>query len=61
MFTDPPMTKELSGLASNTRQLIYSSKPLVREATVGFDIGQGNQTSARGETAVPFTRSPPSP
>ncbi len=60
MFTDPPMTKELSGLGVEyALALIYSSEAGKREATIGFDVGQGNQDLGfRGETAVLFEVKP---
>ncbi|MBA4190070.1 MAG: hypothetical protein C0467_18960 [Planctomycetaceae bacterium] len=60
MFTDPPMNKELSGLGVEyALALIYSSDAGKREATIGFDIGQGNQDLGfRGETAVLFEVKP---
>ena len=50
MFTAPPMTQDLSGLkAEYAIALIYSSEPGKREATIGFDVGPGNQdTGFRG-------------
>src|SRR5262245_436013 len=56
MFTAPPMTQDLSGLAAEYAiALIYSSESGKREATIGFDVGQGNQdVGFRGETAVLF-------
>src|SRR4051794_37629523 len=42
MFTSQPMTANLSGLkVEYALALIYSSEAGQREATVGFDIGQG--------------------
>jgi Ca2+-binding EF-hand superfamily protein len=63
MFTEPPMTKELSGLGVEYAvALIYSSEAGKREATIGFDIGQGNQDLGfRGETAVLFDVKPAIP
>jgi hypothetical protein len=60
MFTDPPMTADLSGLAAEYAiALIYSTESGKREATIGFDIGQGNQdVGFRGETAVLFDVTP---
>ena len=56
MFTSPPLTANLSGLeAEYTLALVYSSESGKREATIGFDIGQGNQDLGfRGETPVLF-------
>jgi hypothetical protein len=55
-YTDPPMTKDLSGLGVEYAiALIYSSEAGKREATIGFDVGQGNQDLGfRGETAILF-------
>jgi hypothetical protein len=60
VFTDPPMTKELSGLGVEyVLGLIYSSEAGKREATIGFDVGQGNQDLGfRGEVAVLFEVKP---
>ncbi|MCI0701315.1 MAG: CehA/McbA family metallohydrolase [Planctomycetia bacterium] len=60
MFTSPPMTAELSGLkVEYAIALIYSSESGKREATIGFDLGQGNQDLGfRGETAVLFEVKP---
>jgi EF hand len=60
MYSAPPMTKELSGLGVEyALALIYSSEPGKREATIGFDIGQGNQDLGfRGEVAVLFEVKP---
>ncbi len=56
MFTTPPMTADLSGLGVEYGiALIYSSEAGKREATVGFDVGQGNQDLGfRGEVPVLF-------
>jgi hypothetical protein len=56
IFTQPPMTDTLSGLkVEYAIALIYSSESGKREATIGFDIGQGNQDLGfRGETPVLF-------
>jgi hypothetical protein len=56
MFDAPPMTDRLSGLAVEYAvALIYSSEAGKREATIGFDVGQGNQDLGfRGETPVLF-------
>src|SRR5439155_3774999 len=56
IFTQPPMTDTLSGLKCEYAiALIYSSESGKREATIGFDIGQGNQDLGfRGETPVLF-------
>ena len=56
MFDAPPMTSQLSGLeVEYCVALIYSSESGKREATIGFDVGQGNQDLGfRGETPVLF-------
>ncbi len=56
MLTAPPMTKPLSGLeVEYAIGLIYSSEAGKREATIGFDVGGGNQDLGfRGETPVLF-------
>lgn len=56
MLTAPPMTKPLSGLeVEYAIGLIYSSEAGRREATIGFDVGGGNQDLGfRGETPVLF-------
>lgn len=56
VFTAPPLTDTLSGLkVEYAIVLIYSSESGKREATIGFDIGQGNQDLGfRGETPVLF-------
>src|SRR5207249_2596107 len=44
MYSRPPMTPNLSGLAAEYAiALIYSSESGRREATIGFEVGQGNQ------------------
>jgi hypothetical protein len=50
------MTPNLSGLAAEyALALIYSSEAGLREATIGFEIGQGSQDLGfRGETPVLF-------
>jgi hypothetical protein len=60
MFDDPPMTERLSGLeVEYAVALIYSSEAGKREATIGFDVGQGNQDLGfRGETPVLFEVKP---
>lgn len=60
MFTAPPMTQELSGLGVEYAvALIYSTEAGKREATIGFDVGQGNQDLGfRAETAVLFEVKP---
>jgi hypothetical protein len=54
MYSRPPMTPNLSGLgAEYAIALIYSSEAGKREATIGFDLGQGNQDLGfRGEVPV---------
>src|SRR5437773_8156516 len=56
MYTRPPMTANLSGLlAEYAIALIYSSESGKREATLGFEVGQGNQDLGfRGEAPVLF-------
>jgi hypothetical protein len=56
MFASPPMTDTLSGLeVEYAIALIYSSEAGKREATIGFDVAQGNQDLGfRGETPVLF-------
>ncbi|MBA4067593.1 MAG: hypothetical protein C0501_28590 [Isosphaera sp.] len=56
MYTAPPMTADLSGLGVEYAiGLVYSSEAGKREATIGFDVGQGNQDLGfRGETPVLF-------
>ena len=56
MFGSPPLTPRLSGLeVEYTIALIHSSEAGKREATIGFDVGQGTQDLGfRGE--VPVTR-----
>ena len=60
LFTAPPMTANLSGLkVEYAILLVYSTEAGKREATVGFDIGQGNQDLGfRGETPVLFDVKP---
>ncbi len=60
LFTAPPLTDTLSGLkVEYAVALIYSSESGKREATIGFDIGQGNQDLGfRGETPVLFEVKP---
>jgi hypothetical protein len=56
MFSSPPMTPELSGLpVEYALALVYSSAAGRREATLGFDVGQGTQDLGfRGEVPVLF-------
>jgi len=63
MFADPPMTGNLSGLAVEYAiALVYSSEAGKREATIGFDVGQGNQDLGfRGEAPVLFDVRPAIP
>ena len=60
LFTAPPMTANLSGLrVEYAILLVYSTEAGKREATVGFDIGQGNQDLGfRGEVPVLFDVKP---
>jgi hypothetical protein len=60
MFQSPPMTPNLSGLkVEYFLALIYSSEAGKREATIGFDVGQGTQDLGfRAETAVLFDVKP---
>ncbi len=63
VFTAPPLTDTLSGLkVEYAIALIYSNESGKREATIGFDIGQGNQDLGfRGETPVLFEVKPAVP
>jgi hypothetical protein len=63
LFTAPPLTDTLSGLkVEYALALIYSSESGKREATIGFDIGQGNQDLGfRGEVPVLFEVKPAIP
>jgi hypothetical protein len=56
MYSRPPMSPNLSGLAAEYAiALIYSSESGPRDATIGFDVGQGNQDLGyRGEASVLF-------
>lgn len=60
MFTQSPMTGELSGLTVEYAiGLIYSAEAGKREATIGFDVGQGTQdVGFRGEVPVLFDVKP---
>ena len=60
MFTAPPMTDKLSGLeVEYAVALIYSHEAGKREATIGFDVEQGNQDLGfRGEVPVLFDVKP---
>ncbi|MBI3853326.1 MAG: CehA/McbA family metallohydrolase [Verrucomicrobia bacterium] len=63
MFASPPMTERLSGLRLEYAiALIYSSEAGQREATIGFNVGQGTQDLGfRGETPVLFEVTPAIP
>ena len=56
MYASPPMTDSLSGLeVEYALALIYTSETGKREATIGFDVAQGNQDLGfRGEVPVLF-------
>jgi len=56
MFQKPPMTDSLSGLkVEYLLALVYSIESGKREATLGFDVGQGTQDLGfRAEAAVLF-------
>jgi len=56
MFHSPPMASNLSGLGVEYAiALIYSSESGKREATIGFDVGQGTQDLGfRAEAPVLF-------
>ena len=56
MFQDPPMKRQLSGLkVEYAIALIYSQEFGKREATIGFDIGQGTEDIGfRGQVPVLF-------
>lgn len=60
MFSDRPMTRNLSGLrVEYAIALIYSSEAGKREATLAFDIGQGTQDLGfRAEVPVLFDIKP---
>ena len=60
MFTAPPMTANLSGLEIEYAvALIYSSEAGRREATIGFDAGQGTEDLGfRAEVPVLFDVKP---
>ncbi|HND51841.1 MAG TPA: CehA/McbA family metallohydrolase, partial [Pirellulaceae bacterium] len=60
MFEDPPMRNRLSGLTVEyVIGLIYSHEAGRREATIGFDLGQGTQDLGfRAETPVLFDVAP---
>src|SRR5262249_5839072 len=63
MFTSQPMMPNLSGLkVEYAVALIYSSDAGKREATIGFDVGQGTQDLGfRAETPVLFDVRPAVP
>jgi hypothetical protein len=63
MFGSPPLTDTLSGLeVEYAVTLIYSSEAGKREATIGFDVAQGNQDIGfRGEVPVLFEVRPARP
>jgi hypothetical protein len=63
MFASPPMTERLSGLGLEYAvALIYSGEAGQREATIGFNVGQGMQDLGfRGETPVLFEVTPAIP
>jgi hypothetical protein len=60
MFSNPPMTRNLSGLkVEYALALIYSSEAGQRETILSFDISQGNQDLGfRGEVPILFTIRP---
>lgn len=60
MFQSPPLASSLSGLGVEYAiALIYSSESGKREATIGFDVGQGTQDLGfRAETPVLFDVQP---
>ena len=63
MFTAAPMRQNLSGLeVEYAIGLIYSSESGRREATIGFDVGQGTQDLMfRAETSILFDVRPAIP
>src|SRR5262245_51705461 len=63
MFTNQPMTPHLSGLkVEYAIALIYASDAGKREATIGFDVGQGTQDLGfRAEAPVLFDIRPAVP
>src|SRR5262245_11634663 len=63
VFSKRPMTETLSGLGVEYAiALIYSGESGKREATIGFDVGQGTQDLGfRGETAILFDIKPAIP
>jgi hypothetical protein len=60
IYNKQPMTGHLSGLkAEYALALIHSSESGKREATLGFDVGQGSQDLGfRGEVAILFNVRP---
>ncbi len=60
LVTAPPMTAPLSGLkVEYAILLIYSAEAGKREATIGFDVGQGTQDLGfRGEAPILFEVKP---
>jgi hypothetical protein len=56
LLSTPPLTERLSGFVLEyALALIYSSEPGQREATIGFNVGQGTQELGfRAETPVLF-------
>lgn len=63
MFDQPPMMERLSGLELEYAiALLLSTEAGKREATIGFDLGQGEQDLGfRGEVPVLFTAKPAIP
>src|SRR5690606_13394138 len=63
MFDEPPMTRNLSGFeVEYAIALIYCHESGQREATIGFDVAQGNQDLGfRGEVPVLFDVAPAVP
>lgn len=63
MFEQPPLTDRLSGLeVEYAVALILSTESGRREATIGFDLGQGEQDlGSRGEVPVLFSIRPAVP
>jgi hypothetical protein len=63
MFSKPPLTPDLSGLkVEYALALISSSEAGKREATLGFDVGQGTQDLGfRGEVPILFEVRPAIP
>lgn len=63
MFASPPMTPNLSGLkVEYAIALLYSHESGMREATIGFEVGQGTQDLGfRGEVPVLFNIRPAVP